>query len=91
MDVYLETDRLVMRRFTESDVDNLVDLDGDPEVMRFLTGRPTPRRAIETEVLPGSWATTGTATTSASGRRSRRRRASSSGGSSSGGPRAAPG
>jgi len=44
--VFLETGRLALRRFTEADVDNLVDLDGDPDVMRFLTGgKPTPLRA----------------------------------------------
>jgi RimJ/RimL family protein N-acetyltransferase len=53
MDVFLETERLVLRRFTAADLDNLVDLDGDPEVMRFLTGgKPTPREKIEHEVLP---------------------------------------
>ncbi|MEO6086553.1 MAG: GNAT family N-acetyltransferase [Umezawaea sp.] len=52
-DVFLETDRLVLRRFTESDVDNLVALDGDPEVMRYLTGGvPTPREQVELEDLP---------------------------------------
>lgn len=52
MDVFLETDRLVLRRFTPDDVDHLVELDSDPEVMRFLTGgRPTHRDVIETEVL----------------------------------------
>lgn len=35
MDVFLQTDRLRLRRFTTADVDNLVALDGDPEVMRF--------------------------------------------------------
>jgi RimJ/RimL family protein N-acetyltransferase len=53
MHVFLETDRLVLRRFTDADVDNLVDLDSDPEVMRYLTGgRPTTREEIEGEVLP---------------------------------------
>ncbi|WP_280267565.1 GNAT family N-acetyltransferase [Nocardia wallacei] len=52
MDVFLETDRLVLRRFTAADVDNLVRLDADPAVMRFLTGEPTPRGEIEHEVLP---------------------------------------
>jgi RimJ/RimL family protein N-acetyltransferase len=38
---------------TAADVDDLVELDGDPEVMRFLTGgRPTPREAVESEILP---------------------------------------
>ncbi|MGH3491254.1 MAG: GNAT family N-acetyltransferase [Actinopolymorphaceae bacterium] len=49
----LRTERLLLRRFTMDDVDALVELDGDPEVMRFLTGgKPTPRDEIRTEVLP---------------------------------------
>jgi RimJ/RimL family protein N-acetyltransferase len=44
---------LVLRRFTEDDVDNLVELDADPDVMRFINGgRPTPREEIENELLP---------------------------------------
>ena len=54
MRVFLETERLVLRRFTRQDADALFDLDSDPEVMRFLSGgRPTPRGVIESEVLPG--------------------------------------
>lgn len=53
MKVFLETERLVLRRFTEADADDLFDLDGDPEVMRFLTGgKPTPRDEIRDEALP---------------------------------------
>jgi RimJ/RimL family protein N-acetyltransferase len=53
MQVFLETERLVLRRFTEYDADLLVELDRDPEVMHFITGgRQTPRREIEREVLP---------------------------------------
>jgi RimJ/RimL family protein N-acetyltransferase len=53
MHVFLGTERLILRRFEESDVDNLVELDSDPAVMRFITGgRPTPRVEIESEVLP---------------------------------------
>ncbi|TMD44667.1 MAG: GNAT family N-acetyltransferase [Chloroflexi bacterium] len=53
MQVFLETERLVLRRFTEADVDHLVDLDSDPEVMRFLTGgTPTPREVIQNDILP---------------------------------------
>ena len=53
MQVFLETERLVLRQFTQDDVDNLVELDSDPAVMHFITGgRPTPRREIESEVLP---------------------------------------
>ena len=54
MQVFLETERLVLRRFTEADVDNLFELDSDPEVMRWLSGgTPTPREYIEEVVLPG--------------------------------------
>lgn len=53
MEVFLETDRLILRSFTASDVDNLVELDSDPDVMLFITGgRPTPREEVEREVLP---------------------------------------
>lgn len=53
MDVFLQTERLRLRRFTAADVENLVALDGDPEVMRYLTnGRPTARESVEDEVLP---------------------------------------
>ncbi|TDB74427.1 GNAT family N-acetyltransferase [Micromonospora sp. KC721] len=52
-EVLLETERLRLRRFTADDVDNLVGLDADPEVMRFLTGGvPTPREAVRDEHLP---------------------------------------
>jgi RimJ/RimL family protein N-acetyltransferase len=51
--IYLETERLQLRRFTAADADLLVELDSDPAVMRFLTGgRPTPREEIETDILP---------------------------------------
>lgn len=53
MEVFLATDRLLLRQFTEDDAANLVDLDSDPEVMRFLTkGRPTPREVVRGEQLP---------------------------------------
>ena len=53
MRVFLETERLVLRQFTLADVDNLVGLDSDPGVMRFVTGgRATPRDEIVTDFLP---------------------------------------
>ena len=53
MPVILETPRLILRQFTEDDVDNLFDLNNDPEVMRYLTGgRPTPREVIRDEIIP---------------------------------------
>lgn len=51
--VFLETERLLLRQFTPDDVDNLVALDGDPEVMRYINGgRPTPREEIAHDYLP---------------------------------------
>ena len=53
MRIFLETERLVLRQFTEDDVENLVELDSDPDVMHFINGgRPTSRREIESDVLP---------------------------------------
>jgi RimJ/RimL family protein N-acetyltransferase len=53
MRVFLETDRLLLRRFTEANVDNLVELDSDPEVMRFINGgRPTSREEVRNDILP---------------------------------------
>ena len=62
MQVFLETERLVLRPLTAADLDQLVELDSDPDVMRFLNGgRPTPRDVMQTEMLPkflhqGFWA-----------------------------------
>jgi RimJ/RimL family protein N-acetyltransferase len=62
VDVFLETERLVLRPFHAADVGLLMELDSDPEVMRFLTGgKPTPPDVVEREVLPkllagGFWA-----------------------------------
>ena len=53
MQVYLETERVLLRRFTAADADLLVDLDSDPAVMRFLNGgMPTPGEVIEHDTLP---------------------------------------
>ena len=53
MHVLLETDRLILRRFTPADADYLYDLDNDPEVMRYINGgAPTPRAAIQNDILP---------------------------------------
>ncbi|GGS27485.1 GNAT family N-acetyltransferase [Actinokineospora fastidiosa] len=53
MHVYLETPRMVLRRFTPADVDLIVELDSDPEVMRYLSGgRPTPPEEVRDEIIP---------------------------------------
>lgn len=51
--IFLETERLLLRRCTEDDVDDLFALDNDPAVMRFLNGgTPTPRDTILRDFLP---------------------------------------
>jgi RimJ/RimL family protein N-acetyltransferase len=75
MRVFLETDRLTLRRFTAEDEDNLFELNSDPEVMRFLNGgTPTRREEVRTRIIPvflgyyerfegfGFWAAAETAT-----------------------------
>jgi RimJ/RimL family protein N-acetyltransferase len=53
MRVFLETERLILHEFTEDGVDNLVELDSDPEVMRYLNGGiATPREVVERSILP---------------------------------------
>lgn len=53
MPAFLESERLVLRPVTASDLDDLVALDADPEVMRYLNGgRPTTRESVRRRVLP---------------------------------------
>ncbi|MGC4895375.1 GNAT family N-acetyltransferase [Micromonospora sp. DT31] len=53
MDTYLDTGRLVLRRFTADDADLLIELDSDPAVMRYLTGgTPTAPEVIRERSLP---------------------------------------
>ena len=53
MKIFLETPRLVLRQFTENDVDDLVVLDSDPEVMRYINGgAASSREAIANKFLP---------------------------------------
>lgn len=52
-ETYLETPRLVLRDFTSEDEGLLVDLDSDPEVMRYITnGESTSRERVREWVLP---------------------------------------
>jgi len=49
----MHADRLLLRRFDAGDISHLIELDADPEVMRYLTGGiATERSAIEQEILP---------------------------------------
>lgn len=65
METFLTTGRLALRPFadTEADLDLVVALDGDPAVMRYITGgRPMTRAEIRAESFErmlrgGFWAT----------------------------------
>ncbi len=53
MELAFVTERLFLRPLTLADDELLFRLDGDPEVMRFLSGGPgTPLEAIRGEILP---------------------------------------
>ncbi|HEY7429576.1 MAG TPA: GNAT family N-acetyltransferase [Streptosporangiaceae bacterium] len=52
MDAEFVTERLALRRFTPGDAANLLALDSDPAVMRFLDRRTTSLSQVEAEVLP---------------------------------------
>jgi len=67
--VFLETQRLVLRRFSTADVDNLVQLDADPDVMRLSTeGSPRPGMRSRMTSSPHSWPITTGMRASGSGR-----------------------
>jgi RimJ/RimL family protein N-acetyltransferase len=46
------TGRLTFRQFARADVDDLLAVDGDPQVMRFLDHQAKSRAQIQAEVLP---------------------------------------
>ncbi|GAA1480147.1 GNAT family N-acetyltransferase [Gordonia sinesedis] len=51
--MFVETPRTLLRPVTDADVDELVALDSDPAVMRYVSGgAPTPRDVIVDWVLP---------------------------------------
>lgn len=53
MHVFLETERLILRRFTADDEDLLFELDNDPDVMLYINGgAPVPREEIVDETIP---------------------------------------
>ncbi len=51
MDVYLETERMVLRRFTADDLELIMALDSDPEVKRYIDGGVPVDRVESQEML----------------------------------------
>jgi RimJ/RimL family protein N-acetyltransferase len=54
MDVYLETERMVLRRFTDEDIELIVALDSDPGVKRYIDNEAPIDRAELIDIL-GWW------------------------------------
>jgi len=50
--IVLETERVLLRRFTEADAGPLAALYGDPRVMRFITPQPPSLLEVESKILP---------------------------------------
>jgi len=46
------TERMALRRFTPADAANLLSLDGDPLVMRYLDGSTKSLAEVRDQVLP---------------------------------------
>ena len=87
MRVFLETERLILRRFTTADTHSLTDLDADPNVMHFVKGE-YPHLALRSRT--SSCPTTSATRCTGSAPRSRRPPGTSSAGSTSGRGRAPP-
>ena len=52
MQIVLETERMLLRRFTEADAGPLAALYGDPRVMRFITVQPPSPAQVQSQILP---------------------------------------
>jgi len=50
--IALETERMLLRRFTEADAGLLAALYGDPRVTRFITLQPPSLTEVESKILP---------------------------------------
>jgi RimJ/RimL family protein N-acetyltransferase len=50
--IVLETERMLPRRFTGADAGLLAALYGDPRVMRFITVQPPSLAEVESTILP---------------------------------------
>lgn len=51
MKIHLETERLVLREFTLDDIELLVELDSDPDVMRYLTNGLPQDEAVQRQFI----------------------------------------
>ncbi|MEM7554780.1 MAG: GNAT family N-acetyltransferase [Cyanobacteria bacterium P01_A01_bin.84] len=49
MNIVLETERIILRQFIEDDVDKLVELNSDPDVVKFTSDAEHPQTYLETK------------------------------------------
>lgn len=54
MQIVLETERMLLRRFTEADAGLLAALYGDPRVMQFITLQPPSLAEVESFTSTGT-------------------------------------
>ncbi len=53
VNVFLETERLILQQFTEEDANNLFELDSEPEVLRFVDPQyPILQETVVQQTLP---------------------------------------
>lgn len=52
-EIKLSTDRLILREFQESDLEELFDLDSDPEVHKYLGNKPVTMRSQTEDIIKG--------------------------------------
>lgn len=53
MQFHIETERLILREFRESDVDGIYELDSNPNVHRYLGNKPITSRAEAQKTVEG--------------------------------------
>lgn len=52
MRIVVETERMLLRRFTAADGGPMAALYGDPRVMQFITVQPPSLAEVESKILP---------------------------------------
>jgi len=71
---FLETERLILRQFTEDDADNLLELDSDPESSVLHQMQVSQKiTVIQTQILPRFWHSMNNTTVTDTGRRLKNR------------------
>ena len=51
MEIYAETDRLILREMLPKDADGMFEMDSDPEVHKFLGNKPVKTKAESEKMI----------------------------------------